>query len=175
LDAGTRAAIGANDLPAVEHFLHIMRIKYAYHEYDAVSGVELLPLPLQLALLASRMWTNTQHAQYAPHAPHAHPPAHAHARPQAVLRTSVGNTAPDSGAPHNLDEALAMFLGTGFGCPSATPYTLMQVSRLVLCPDLCADLYCAQTCAQTCAHVPRLVLVPRLVRTLKLRHEEIGI
>lgn len=39
----------------------------------------------------------------------------------------MGNTAPNSGAPHNMDEALAMFLGTGFSCPRASLYLVMQV------------------------------------------------
>ncbi|KAG1659687.1 hypothetical protein FOA52_004326 [Chlamydomonas sp. UWO 241] len=85
LDAGTRAAISASDLPAVQHFLHIMRVKYAYHEYDA-----------------------------------------------AVFNTGLNNTAPDSGAPHNLDEALAMFLGTGFSCPGATQYAVMQANAQMM-------------------------------------------
>ncbi|KAG1675483.1 hypothetical protein FOA52_001782 [Chlamydomonas sp. UWO 241] len=75
LDAGVRAAIGASDLPAVEHFLHIIRVKYSYHEYDA-----------------------------------------------AVSRTRAGN----------LDEALAMFLGTGFSCPGASLYTVMQANALMM-------------------------------------------
>jgi hypothetical protein len=39
----------------------------------------------------------------------------------------VGNTEPARGAPHNLDEALAMFLGTGFKCPQASTYVAMNV------------------------------------------------
>jgi hypothetical protein len=70
------------------------------------------------------------------------PTQHTHLHAQAVAKTMVGNTAAASGAPHNIDEALAMFLGSGFVCPQASTYAAMNVGSALLC--------CARACCCCC-------------------------